>query len=210
MNYQTLSTLLADAAYTSLSAADAATALNTASVSLADNTLYTWRAIARVTSLATAVALKTAMEASVATKPEYQLALDMLGQYADGGGVSFADPQVVAIVSEFLAAGTITAAQAAALAGLGITKVSPADNAGLGMVTDEDVVLARAAKTLATDTAVEYPQDELRKAFYADLTDQQVVTLWNSDWPGLGASLFGRPVDLADIAHARQQIGGES
>lgn len=210
MNLKTLSTLLADSAYTSLSAADAATALNTASVSLADNTLYTWRAIARVCGLSVAVLLKKAMEAMASSQTSIQVALDMLGEYGDGGGVSFADPQVVKMLDAFSTAGVVNADQAAALKGLGVTKASPVANAGLGLVTDEDVVLARAAKTLATDTAAEYPQDELRKAVYADLTYQQVVTLWNADWPGRGQAIWGREVYLEDVSHARSQITQEA
>lgn len=58
---------------------------------------------------------------------------------AGGEGINFADPITQAMISELTAAKVFTAEQGKALAELGIWLVSPAEDVGLGTVSEADV-----------------------------------------------------------------------
>jgi hypothetical protein len=209
MDYETLSTLLADPAYTSLTATDAATALNAATVSVAEPYYLSYRSIAGV--LQDVAKLEALAARLAATMPITHAILAQVGN-PDGsdGGLDVRSAAVQTAIDGMVSgeAWGITLADAAALKALGISTISPAANAGLGTVTAENVTLARAATALAGTTPATDPQAELQAnaAVYTDLTDAQVVTLWNADYPGIGTTIFGRAVDLHDVSWARQQI----
>jgi len=136
MDYQTLATELADAAYTGLSDEAAADALNAIDATKFGERMVTYRAI--LAEVDGAGDVLDAIEAAGATNADVKWA--MIGIKADG--IDIGHPKTMAMVDALVAGSVLTQAQGDALKGMA-PNISRATELGLGTVKVGDVQFAR-------------------------------------------------------------------
>ncbi len=149
MLYTLLSQELRDdpptAGYASMTDAEAAESLNMANRVVVTPTFCSWRSLLAALGPESTAAIKAKIEAAAQADAGLALALDMLGEYGEGGGLDMGHPNTRAVIDQLAAAEVLTAAEAVAIKSLGERTVSRAQELGLGRVKVGHVHKARAA-----------------------------------------------------------------
>jgi len=147
MNYDTLCSELADdplgRGYASMTDAAAASSLNLADIAVPCRRLVTVRTLLAELGSSETAAIVQALEAADDPDGGIALAISMLKEYSQGGGLDIGHPNTRTSLDGLVAAEVLTQDQAAALKALAERQLSRAEQLGLPAVDQAHVTSAR-------------------------------------------------------------------
>lgn len=147
MNYPILRSEIANdpmkRGYAAMTNAEVAASLNTADRTHVDSTFATWRKMLADLGPTVTATVKAKVEAAAEGNAAVAIALDMLGEYGDGGGLDLGHANTRAVIDQLAAGGVLTADEATAIKGIAEAVISRATELGLGEVGAGHVARAR-------------------------------------------------------------------
>lgn len=138
----TLTDELARDVYAGMADAEAFAALTEKTSTRIVTTFATWRKMLADLGPTVTATVKAKVEAAAEGNPAVALALDMLGEYGDGGGLDIGHPNTRAVIDQLAAGGVLTVDEATAIKAMAEEPCSRADELVLS-VRLRDVIRAR-------------------------------------------------------------------
>lgn len=147
MDYQILTPELRDdpenIGYAGMSDDAAAAALNLRTRTRTVTTFATWRKMLADLGPTVTATVKAKVEAAAEANPAVALALDMLSEYGDGGGLDIGHANTRAVIDSLAAGGVLTLDESTAIKAMAEQPCSRADELGLPAIDAAHVQSAR-------------------------------------------------------------------
>jgi len=147
MNYAVIKSELANdpesLGYSGMSDSEAAAALNTANRSRTVTTFATWRKILADLGPTVTATVKAKIEAAAESNAAVAIALDMLSEYGEGGGLDLGHANTRAVIDSLVAAEVLTADEGSAVKAMAQETISRATELNLPAVGAGHVARAR-------------------------------------------------------------------